>query len=253
MVRLLTYNVLEGALPPEADGPSRLPKVLRVLRDAGADVIAIQEARYWRRNHREVFRRVSRALAMPGLLFRANSGFDLAVFTRLPITGHENHGLDTVFLHTTASVTMSTPSGSEFTLFVTHLRPEHAYRQREARLLLRWMKPYREQFCAVCGDFNSLTAGDYVASRLVRPDSQLQYGPQKVVSAIERAGWVDCFRLRNPRASGLTLGTGRRVARVDYIFASKSLAQRLVGCRVLTHPDLLAASDHSPVWAEFDL
>ncbi|MCJ7752312.1 MAG: hypothetical protein MUQ65_14700, partial [Armatimonadetes bacterium] len=130
MLKLLSYNVLEGTLP------DRLPKVLRVIRSAGADVVAIQEARYWRRNRREVFRKVSRELGMRGLLFPANSGFDLAVFSRLPILGHSNPGLDTVFLHTTASVDIEAPGGQTLTLFVTHLRPDYPSRRRELKLLL---------------------------------------------------------------------------------------------------------------------
>ncbi len=247
MLRLLTYNVLEGALP------DRLPKVISVIRSARADVVAIQEARHWRRNRRELFLNVSRALRMPGLLFRANSGFDLAVFSRLPICGHSNLGLRTTFVHTTASVTLATPGGNEFTLFITHLRPDYPERQREVRMLLRWMRPYRNRCCALCGDLNSLAAGDYVARRLVRRGSPITTGSRGIIAPIERAGWVDCFRLRNPRAPGLTLGTHRRVARVDYIFASRPLAERLVACRVLSHPDAGRASDHSPVWAEFEV
>jgi len=247
MVKLLTYNVLEGALP------NRLGRVLAVTRSAKADVVAIQEARCWRRNRREVFRNVSRALDMRGLLFKANSGFDLAAFSRLPVRAHSNPGLDTAFVHTTASLTLATPAGSELVLFITHLRPDLPYRRREVRMLLRWLRPYRSRLCAMCGDLNSLTAGDPVARGRVRAGSQLQHGPQGTIAAIERAGWVDCFRRRNPLAPGLTLGTGRRVARVDYIFASGPLAQRLTACRVLSHPDVARASDHSPVWAEFDL
>jgi endonuclease/exonuclease/phosphatase family metal-dependent hydrolase len=247
MVRLLTYNVLEGAQP------DRLRKVLAVMRSARADVLAVQEARHWRRNRREIFRKVSRALHMRGLLFPANSGFDLAVFSRLPVVSHANHGLDAAFLHTTGSVTMLAPAGNEFTLFVTHLRPDYPHRRRESRLLLRWMRPYRKQLCAMCGDLNSLTAGDYLARRLIRRGSELRQGPRGVIADIELDGWIDCFRLRNPRAPGLTLGAGRRVARVDYIFASQPLAERLVACRVLSHPEAKRASDHGPVWAEFDV
>lgn len=247
MLRLLSYNFLEGALP------DRLPKVLRVIASANADVVAIQEARYWRRNRRKIFRQVSHQLRMPGVLVPANSGFDLAVFSRLPILRHTNHGLDTIFLHTTLSVDLHAPSGETFALFITHLRPDYPYRLREARLLLHWMRPYRRRCCAICGDLNSLTAGDPISRHLVWPDSELGRGPRGVIAAIERAGWVDCFRERNPRAPGLTLGSGRRVTRVDYIFASPPLADRLVACRVLRHPELLPASDHSPIWAEFDL
>jgi len=247
MLKLLSYNVLEGTLP------DRLPKVLRVIRSAEVDVVAIQEARYWRRNRREVFRKVSRELGMRGLLFPANSGFDLAVFSRLPILGHSNPGLDTIFLHTTASVDIEALGGQTLTLFVTHLRPDYPPRRRELKLLLQWMRPYRRRHCAMCGDLNSLTAGDHVAKRLIRAGSELKRGPRGIIAGIERTGWTDCFRERNPCAPGLTLGAGRRVARVDYIFASQPLVERLVACRVARHRELLAASDHSPVWAEFDI
>ena len=247
VLKLLTYNVLEGALP------ERLPAVLRVIASADPDVVAIQEARYWRRSRREVFRRVSRHLGMRGVLAQANSGFDVAVFSRLPILRHANHGLDTIFLHTTLSVALRTPSGQALTLFVTHLRPDYPSRQREIGLLLQWMRPYRRAHCAMCGDLNSVMAGDPIDRHRIWQDSELREGPKGVIAAVERAGWEDSFRLRNPRAPGFTLGAGRRVARVDYIFASKPLAGALKACRVLRHPELLAASDHSPIWAEFDI
>ncbi|HUU54182.1 MAG TPA: endonuclease/exonuclease/phosphatase family protein [Armatimonadota bacterium] len=247
MLKLLSYNVLEGALP------DRLRKVLRVIRHAEADVVAIQEARHWRRERRQVLRQVARELGMRGLLFRANSGFDLAVFSRLPILSHTNLGADTIFLHTTGRVDVKAPSGETLTIFVTHLRPDHPSRQRELALLLRWMRPYRGRLCAMCGDLNSLTAGDHVARRLIWRDSELGRGPRGIIAAIERAGWVDCFRERNPSAPGLTLGAGRRAARVDYIFASKPLTKTLTASKVTRHPELLAASDHSPVWAKFDI
>ena len=247
MLKLLSYNVLEGALP------DRLAGVLRVIESADADVVAIQEARYWRRSRREVFRNVAKRLGLRGVLVRANSGFDLAVFSRLPILSHANLGLDTAFMHTTARLEVRAPSRQTFFLFVTHLRYEYEYRPREVRLLLEWMRPYRRELCAVCGDLNSLSAGDYVSKRLIWPDSALVRRPLQTISAVERAGWVDCFRLRNPAAPGLTLGAGRRAARVDYILASKPLARRVRACRVLHHPEARAASDHSPIWAEFDI
>ena len=247
MLKLLSYNVLEGALP------DRLPAVLRVIASADADVVAIQEARHWRRNRREIFRRVAQRLDMRGILAKANSGFDIALFSRLPILAHTNHGPDTIFLHTTLSVDLRAPSGETFTLFVTHLRPDHPSRQGEIRLLLQWMRPYRPAHCAMCGDLNSIMAGDPIDHHRLWQDSELREGPKGVIAAVERAGWEDCFRLRNPRAPGFTLGAHRRVARVDYIFASRPLANRLQACRVLRHPELLAASDHSPVWGEFDI
>lgn len=247
MLKLLSYNVLEGA------APDRLDPVLRIIETADADVVAIQEARYWRRNRRELFRTAGRRLGMPGVLLRANSGFDLAVFSRLPLLGSTNHGLDTLLLHTAASVEIKAPSGCVFTLFVAHLRPDLPGRAQEVKLLLEWMAPHRDSYTALCGDLNSLAPGDPVARDLIWPGSQLGRGPDGIIPAIKRQGWRDCLRIRNPRAGGYTLGARRRVARVDYVFASKALAERLTGCRVLQHPAALAASDHSPVWAQFDI
>lgn len=247
MIKLLTYNILEGGLP------NRLPRILRAIASAQADVVAVQEARHWRRRRRAAFRRAAHALRMSGILVPANSGFDFAVFSRLPIVRWENLGRDTIFVHTTAAVDLLAPSGQPFTVVVTHLSPEHARRQREAKLLLRWLRPLQRSFCALCGDLNTLSPGDHYARHLIWPDSPLTKRPLQVIPSLERAGWEDCFRLRNPRAPGLTLGQGRRAARVDYIFASKPLAGRLAACRVLRHPEVRTASDHSPVWAAFDI
>jgi exonuclease III len=40
---------------------------------------------------------------------------------------------------------------------------------------------------------------------------------------------------------------------MDYVFASQPLAKRLTACRVLSHSEVARASDHSPVWAEFEV
>ncbi len=32
-----------------------------------------------------------------------------------------------------------------------------------------------------------------------------------------------------------------------------ALAARLTGCAVLAHPEVLTVSDHSPVWAQFEV
>ena len=90
-----------------------------------------------------------------------------------------------------------------------------------------------------------------MAKRLIWPGSELGHRRPRVIPALARAGCQDCFRQRNPRAPGFTLGSRQRVARVDYIFASKPLAARLRACQVLSGPEVAAASDHSPVWAEF--
>jgi exonuclease III len=73
-----------------------------------------------------------------------------------------------------------------------------------------------------------------------------------------QAGYTDCLRTLHPRAGGFTCPSYQPAVRIDYIFATKGLAQRLTRCEVVGRSGELAAlarraSDHFPLMAEFDL
>lgn len=70
------------------------------------------------------------------------------------------------------------------------------------------------------------------------------------------AGYTDCFRAVHPRAAGYTCATWMPAARIDYVFATEWLAERVTACAVIgsrMRPDTeaLTASDHLPVAADF--
>jgi endonuclease/exonuclease/phosphatase family metal-dependent hydrolase len=74
------------------------------------------------------------------------------------------------------------------------------------------------------------------------------------VNMLRKAGYIDCFRLKNPKDPGFTCPAASLAGRIDYIFASPELAERLSESYVVTegngiHGD--EASDHLPVFAEF--
>lgn len=76
------------------------------------------------------------------------------------------------------------------------------------------------------------------------------------VERMLRHGYIDSFRRVHPRAHGLTVATWTPAARVDYIFATADLAQRLVACDVVgdrrwPDPEAWHGSDHFPVAADF--
>ncbi|MGH7642706.1 MAG: endonuclease/exonuclease/phosphatase family protein [Candidatus Dormibacteria bacterium] len=80
--------------------------------------------------------------------------------------------------------------------------------------------------------------------------------PRAAVRSMLRAGYVDCLRSLHPRASAFTCPSYQPAVRIDYIFASKALAERLIRCEVVGRSGELAsvarrASDHFPVLAEF--
>jgi endonuclease/exonuclease/phosphatase family metal-dependent hydrolase len=80
------------------------------------------------------------------------------------------------------------------------------------------------------------------------------YAPRGSISMLRKAGYVDCFRHLNPNTPGFTCPASAPAGRIDYIFASPELVERLSGCRVVTAGNGLRgdeASDHLPVVAEF--
>jgi endonuclease/exonuclease/phosphatase family metal-dependent hydrolase len=80
------------------------------------------------------------------------------------------------------------------------------------------------------------------------------YAPRGSISMLRKAGYVDCFRHLNPNAQGFTCPATAPAGRIDYIFASPELVERLSGCSVVTEGNGLRgdeASDHLPVVAEF--
>lgn len=74
------------------------------------------------------------------------------------------------------------------------------------------------------------------------------------ISLLRKAGYIDCFRVKNPQDPGFTCPAGSLAGRIDYIFASPELAERLSACYRITEGNGLRgeeASDHLPVVAEF--
>ena len=80
------------------------------------------------------------------------------------------------------------------------------------------------------------------------------YAPRGSISLLRKAGYIDCFRLKNPNDPGFTCPAASLSGRIDYIFASPELAERLSASYVVAEGNGLRgdeASDHLPVFAEF--
>ena len=75
--------------------------------------------------------------------------------------------------------------------------------------------------------------------------------PRQVIPLLLEAGYVDCYRTLRPAIAGYASFTAYGALRVDYIFASAVLAQRLSACEIQATRDAEEASDHFPIWAEF--
>ena len=80
------------------------------------------------------------------------------------------------------------------------------------------------------------------------------YAARGSINTLRKAGYIDCFRLKNPKDPGFTCPAGSVAGRIDYIFASPELAERLSESYVMIGGNGIRgeeASDHLPIVAEF--
>lgn len=82
------------------------------------------------------------------------------------------------------------------------------------------------------------------------------YAPRGSMRRIQNAGYIDCYRHVHPQAWGFTCPASAPAGRIDYIFASPSLTERLETCDAISEGDGLPgdhASDHLAIAGEFGL
>jgi len=82
------------------------------------------------------------------------------------------------------------------------------------------------------------------------------YAPRGPIALLLAAGYVDSYRHSKPHMFGFTCPSAAPAGRIDYIFASPALAERLEICDVVNDGDGIIgkqASDHLAVAASFGL
>ncbi|HZS76440.1 MAG TPA: endonuclease/exonuclease/phosphatase family protein [Ktedonobacteraceae bacterium] len=80
------------------------------------------------------------------------------------------------------------------------------------------------------------------------------YAPRGSIRLLLKAGYVDTYRRLHPHEWGFTCPAQIPAGRIDYIFASPELAERLESCQIWSEGNGLPgykASDHLPVVADF--
>ena len=246
-LRALTYNILVG-------GEERLPFIRDIIGGQNADVVAIQEA-----NSRENVEALARDLNMRLVFGEANSEYHVALLTRLPVTRSVNHRAPE--LEKTALEVETVWNGEPLTIITTHLKAnvsQEAQRATEVNALLRLTGPAGDGLRLLMGDFNALSPVDHFASGLQFSEEDEAFAerayaaPRLVIPPELEAGYVDVFRQVRPSEPGYTTRTPTPVVRIDYIFASPTLARRATSVDRVDSPLVILASDHMPVRAEFE-
>jgi endonuclease/exonuclease/phosphatase family metal-dependent hydrolase len=100
--------------------------------------------------------------------------------------------------------------------------------------------------------FESISRNTFFSA--VADTASLLYAPRAGIELLHSVGYVDCYRRIQPEKSGFTFPARTPAARIDFIFASPELAERLSGAYVVVKVAGVRgdeASDHLPVFAEF--
>jgi endonuclease/exonuclease/phosphatase family metal-dependent hydrolase len=240
MLKILSYNILYG-------GEDRLDSITQVIHSHHPDAVALLEA-----NSLENARRLAADLSMDLYYGEANSEFAVAWLSRLPVEGWRNHRRE-IFAKTLLEIEVAW-EGSRLPLFAAHLvaGPNvevEAQRVEEVRAILEVMERCQGRPHLLVGDLNATHPGDSVGEP--PPGLHAGYISRKPIAALLAAGYVDCYRALHLEEPGYTHPANAPWLRLDYLFASPSLAARLAACDLDARDLAQRASDHLPVWVEF--
>ena len=255
----MTYNIQDG-------GGERSDLIARVIELADPDVALLNEA-----DNPAVVEWLASRLGYRHLWSEGSGDKHIALLSRVPIRGWHGYNrrpitqaLLAVTLETTADGGRRTAeAGSAVTLYGVHLMPYFMLlpyewaRWRTVRAVLRLIQREPPHPHLVLGDFNAARSGEPADTALFPPARQrqlrMQFGwqPRFALGPLLRAGYVDCYRSLNGQDAGWTWMPSNPSARLDYIFADPSMAQRLRACDIWRAPPAERASDHYPLVAEF--
>jgi endonuclease/exonuclease/phosphatase family metal-dependent hydrolase len=246
-LKLLSYNIRFG-------GAGREDRLAAAIREAGPDLVVLQEA-----TDPRVVERIARATGMSN--WAARPGHSVGFISRREVAHYEWHlvrGSRRAFLEIVLA-------GTEVRIFGIHLRAIHSNwterrRVRELRGLLQSIKQHQKGLHVLLGDFNTLAPGELLDIRLLpfrlRPLVWLSGGyiRWETIQMMLDAGYVDGYRTIHPLEKGFTFPTWNPHLRLDYVFLPAPFADRLKGCQVLSESLTMAqASDHFPLVADLEL
>ena len=250
-LRVMTYNILFG-------GTGREERIRHVIEAIRPDIAVFTEV-----TNGQSFERIAEAVGphVAGRENRLRREFPVIV-SRWPLEQPRIWG---PFWSPNKWVSAITrPFGARaVTVHAVHFVPQPLWpfelcRLAEARALVRHLATRAETSHVAAGDFNALIGDDKQDIRRAPPWVRAQLFMQGgrtmrwALPHLQRKGLVDCYRACNASADGFTVPSWNPSARIDYVFASAELSMSLSSAGVGGDSQRGQASDHLPVWADFD-
>lgn len=264
-MKVMSYNSLFGGWDGEDGRRHRLQA--ETVRALVPDILLFQEAKHFEDAGWSRLFDVERAFDMRGFVARAPStGQHTAVFARPGVEPLSFEPDSSHFHHAAACATFRVPGFSAPVTFLSvHLCPLGPHvREREVSYLLNRAAP--DRFTLVAGDFNGLSPRDpeppdwKVLPRHHRAryfSANAETADRTVLRRLESYGFIDIGALLGGNTEPTVPGAGFERTefvpfRSDYFFATEALASTARAYRVVRDERTDFASDHYPIFAEFD-
>ena len=246
VVRVVSYNILNG-------GEDRLALIGDTIERLGGDVVGFQEA-----NEPDNIARLAERFGYHHVVAESRvSPYHVALMSRWPLTDVEDLTPRAPAMQRAAVRATIDVGGEKWCFVVLHLSPGHGSFEREALRLrelddLLPLVAERDMPTLMMGDFNATPphhkhVRDGV--RLEPTDGAVEGAiPRDVVRRIVNEGWVDAVHTARPEAMRHSVTTEGPATRVDYIWLTRDLRDRLADAAVEQDGSAREASDHFPVW-----
>ncbi len=250
-MKIASYNIYEGAW-------ESLPELEEFVRQEDPDVLCLQEANGWLKGPDNQLDRFAKATGLTHTAAGSNSRFTIATLSRLPFVNAQVH--QEGFHHGAIQTTIDTPGGT-IDLWNTHLYPfNEDGRIREAEYMAHRI-PMDGQ-ALIVGDLNSLSRTDNYADDFARRYHAKTKGGSKekfgtthnryeVTDTLEHSGFIDLAARLGAPTNTVPTPVNKDEAhadelRLDYMFATRKLAERALGITVPKTALTGRISDHYP-------
>jgi endonuclease/exonuclease/phosphatase family metal-dependent hydrolase len=281
MIRILTYNIHGWRT---TDGRPNLTAVADLIAATKADIVGLNEVYYPRvveGDSRPALEALAARLGMhfvfgpclrwPVQDHMPGDAYGNALLSRWPIIAGAAHHLTPKEEDQQQLLAQKEqrgllegrillPNNETLTVYVTHLdHTDEAARLLQLRVARQWLQRDRNRPHLVMGDFNAISPWDFanrqadyaqLASHEKGQNLVANGKGPGVIPQMEKVGYVDLYqRFGEPGAQSFMPATDTPI-RIDYIFASQTLATQAQSCIIWQEPAGAEASDHRPVLAE---
>ena len=249
-LRISHYNILKG-------GAQKEKYILKVVSEINPDICGFLEVVGTKKRIQYIKKIISDAGYDYFFLAKANSKYNIAVFSKIPI---KTRTIKKGIRHSIAQVEIKDGPFKNMNIFFLHLTPAgEDERLKETRILKKHL-PKSDNFL-IMGDFNSLSNRDpYDRVKLIRKFKKnkiVKYGAEKlrfdVIKTLEKNNLIDVssflkkkFTFTTPTPSNTDKSHAAKI-RIDYAFTTKKLIKNIQNIQVSKGEMADKASDHYPL------